>query len=610
MKTRMGARAVAAALAAACVVPACIADAAPAPASAANAAAADPASPPAPASTPPMGWNPYNVFSLDYGEAQVMAQAQALVRLGLADRGYRYVNVDDGWWLRRGGGTIAVRTGIYPSAQRADGTTSLRPFVDRLHAMGLKAGIYTDIGRNACSQRWRLDTPNLPVGTIAQREIGTYGHHAEDAALLFAAWDFDFIKIDACGVADYAADAPVVRDGLYHSFPPLIARERPAQSDAAELARQYAGFAEAARRARPGRPPLVSLCAWGQADVNDWGAHHGQMWRTSGDIDARWSTMLTNFDSAASRALFAGPGRWNDPDMLEVGNGEFDGGHLIAARAHMSLWAVLAAPLILGNDLTRMTPEILAIVANPRVIAVNQDRAGNQGVVVMRAGDGEIVAKALAAPGRQAVALINRGRAPLALAADLADLGLSPRGAHAQDLWTGRAVRIDAGRIAVTLAPQETALLLVRGEPAERNVVLPAAMPARFDVLDQGYKAPDRTPQRQWVLAQIGFLPYGEPLMLGDRQDHAGLGVAAGSRVRVRLDGRFRRVTLQPRAVGGMGGTYIVSGDGRVIARGAAATTPTPVSLDVRGVRTLELAAPAAAPGVTAFAWHRLRFIR
>ncbi len=563
------------------------------------------------AATPPMGWNPYNVFDLDYGEAEVMAQAELLVKRGLADLGYRYVNVDDGWWLKREGGTIHVRTSIYPSARLPDGTTSLRPFVDRLHAMGLKAGIYTDIGLNSCSQRFRPHTPNLPEGSVAEREIGTYGHHDRDAALLFATWGFDFIKIDACGVADYGADVPEVRDGKFRAFTPLIVRERPAVSDAGELARQYASFADAVRRAAPGHPPLISICAWGQADVNDWAHNYGQMWRTSFDINATWDTMLFNFDSAASRALFAGPGRWNDPDMLEVGNGEFDGDHLVAARAHMSMWAILAAPLILGNDLRRLTPGLADVIVNRAVIAINQDPAGNQGVVVSRDGDGQVLVKALASPGRKAVALINRGRKPRTLSADVADLGLSPTASMTvRDAWTGRVVRPANGRITVALAPQETALLVIEGQPLEAGVSLPADMPARFRIADAGYKAPDRTPSRQWVLARIGFQPYGEPLMLDGRQDHAGLGVAAGSRVGIDLDGRYRRVTLDPRTPGIKPGQFVILGDGKVLRQGTATRTAQPLSVDVRDVRRIELVAPPATENATTFAWHKVRFER
>lgn len=563
------------------------------------------------AATPPMGWNPYNVFGLNYGEKEVMAQADLLVKLGLADLGYRYVNIDDGWWLRRTPDTIDVRTSIYPSARLPDGTTSLRPFVEQLHARKLKAGIYTDIGLNTCSQRWVPNTPNLPVGSVAEREVGTYGHHAADAALLFAKWGFDFIKIDACGVADYGPDVAEVKQGKFRAFPLLIVRERPDMSDAAGLAREYASFAEAVRRAVPERQPLISICAWGQADVNDWADQYSQMWRTSFDISANWKTMLFNFDSAASRALFAGPGRWNDPDMLEIGNGEFDQNHLTAARAHMSLWAVIAAPLILGNDLRRMSPDIAKIVGNREVIAINQDPAGNQGVVVSRDGDGEILAKALSTPGHKAIAFVNRGSKPLTLSVALTDVGLaSDHAPKIADLWGGVGAAVGGGRMSVRLAPQETRLLRVEGRPSEAGIVRPADMPARFHVADTGYKAPDRTPARQWVLAQIGFLPFGQPLLHRGRQDHAGLGVAAGSKIRIDLDGRYAAVKLTPRMIERTNGRYEIRGDGRLLDQGDVSTVPRERSVDVQGVRTLELIAPAAAAGTTMFAWHDVRFLR
>lgn len=217
------------------------------------------------AATPPMGWNPFNVFRLDYDESDVMAAAEALVRLGLADDGYRYVNIDDGWWLQRTAKGIRIRTNLYPSARLADGTTSLRPFVDRLHAMGLKAGIYTDIGYNSCSQRWEKTTPNLPVGTRAEREVGALGHEVHDARAFFTEWGFDLVKVDACGIADFGAQAPEVRDGTYRMLEPLIVRGKPGLSDTTAVERLYAHFAEAVRQAPTGRAPIISICAWGEA---------------------------------------------------------------------------------------------------------------------------------------------------------------------------------------------------------------------------------------------------------------------------------------------------------------------------------------------------------
>ena len=165
------------------------------------------------AKTPPMGWNSWNAFRTDVDEAKVMGAAQALLDTGLARLGYRYVNLDDGWWLKRriSDGRLQVRTADFPSARVAGPErSSFRAYTDRLHAMGLKAGIYTDLGRNACSQAFDLNSPTLPVGTRAEREVGLYGHIDQDIRLFFKDWGFDYIKVDACGLADYAPGNPIL----------------------------------------------------------------------------------------------------------------------------------------------------------------------------------------------------------------------------------------------------------------------------------------------------------------------------------------------------------------------------------------------------------------
>ncbi|EEF27058.1 alpha-galactosidase/alpha-n-acetylgalactosaminidase, putative [Ricinus communis] len=174
-----------------------------------------------------MGWNSWNAFRTDVDEEKVVGAARVLVDSGLAGLGYVYVNLDDGWWLKRraGDGRLQIRTGIFPSAATGgpDGT-SFRPFTDKLHAMGLKAGIYTDIGRNACSQAYDLHSPNLPQGTTAEREVGLDGHVAQDIGLYFKDWGFDYIKVDACGLADFAPGSDLVQRQRYRGLTPLIER--------------------------------------------------------------------------------------------------------------------------------------------------------------------------------------------------------------------------------------------------------------------------------------------------------------------------------------------------------------------------------------------------
>ena len=381
------------------------------------------------APTPQMGWNSWNSFGTDVDEAKVMGAAEALVRTGLADKGYRYVNIDDGWWLRRrqSDGQMVVRTAIFPSAAIAAGETSFRPFTDRLHAMGLKAGIYTDVGYNSCSQAWGPTNPNLPEGTEAEREVGLHGHVRQDLSLYFRDWNFDYIKVDACGLSAFGPDGAGGRQGKYRIWAPLVVDHKTSRSDSAAVRALYTEVRDTLQSLRPDGSFVLSICNWGSANVRAWGKDVGTSWRTSTDISATWTRMLHSFDSVATRELYAGPGRWNDPDMLEVGNGEFDENHLLQARAHFSLWAIEAAPLLIGYDLRKAPQPVLDVLGNAEVIAVNQDPAGNQGVLAHTGSDYQIIVKTLAVRGEKAVALFNRTDLP----AEIEPVGASgPRPLH------------------------------------------------------------------------------------------------------------------------------------------------------------------------------------
>lgn len=563
---------------------------------------------PTTALTPPMGWNPWNAFRTEVTEAKILAVADRLVASGLARRGYRYVNVDDGWWLRRrADGRIEVRTSMFPSAAMADGSTSLRPFVERLHAAGLKAGLYTDIGRNACSQIWDAKSPNLPAGTRAEREIGSHDFQAQDMRLIFGEWKFDYLKVDACGLADYVPAKAAVKSGQYRAFGPYIVRGDAERSDSAKVEALYASLKQAIDAARPGGDYVLSICSWGEARVADWAKQLGNTWRTSPDIRASWKSMLANFDSAASRPLYAGPGRWNDPDILQVGNGEFDAQHLVQARAHMSMWAIIGAPLILGMDLTTAPQSVIDIAGNPEVIAINQDAAGNQGVTVLRESDAQVVVKSLAQRGVKAVALINRGAGQLSVSVPLARLNLKPgAGANVHDVWSGATRRLAAERIAATLQPYETMLLVVKGSPALENSIFLSEMPARINVAEAGALPSGK----RWVAAQANAAPSGAPLNIGGKVYDNGLGVMVNSRLEVRLDREFRRFLVMPGALdaGATGVRYRVFGDGRLLAEAGSARAAELVA-DVSGVQTLELVAEGPGSG-SAVAWADARVER
>ncbi|MCX7282790.1 MAG: glycoside hydrolase family 27 protein, partial [Novosphingobium sp.] len=340
---------------------------------------------------PPMGWNSWNAFGTDVDEAKVIASAQLIVDSGLAAKGYRYINIDDGWWSKRrqADGRVLIRTDNFPSARTTDGNTSFRPFTDRLHAMGLKAGIYSEIGRNSCGQIYGDPAgPGQPAGTQAEREIGLYGHIDRDIALYVGEWNFDYIKVDGCGIRALAAGSPQVQSGRLRALDPLIDYDTIPRTDIPAVKGLFDQVGQALVRNKPGNDFVLSICLWGSADVRSWARTLGNLSRTSEDISPNWERMLHNLDSASRRELYAKPNSWNDPDMLFIGSGEFDDAHLAEARSHMSLWAMLNAPLIIGLDLRKASPAIMAVLGNAQVVALNQDAAANQAVL---AYDGDTV---------------------------------------------------------------------------------------------------------------------------------------------------------------------------------------------------------------------------
>jgi hypothetical protein len=308
---------------------------------------------------PPMGWNSWNAFGSDIDEAKVMGSAEVIVQSGLAAKGYRYIDLDDGWWLKRRlpDGRIIIRTANFPSAATADGSTSFRPFTDRLHAMGLKAGIYSDIGRNSCAQLYSTTGLNQPEGTLAEREVGLYGNVNRDIELYFAEWGFDLIKVDACGIRGLTPDSRWVSSGLFRPLGPWVDSESIGRTDIAKVRSLYDEVRQALEKHNPDNDFVFSLCLWGAANVRAWAKDMGNMSRTSDDIAPTWGRMLHSFDSSVRRPLYAHPGSWNDPDMLFIGAGDFDENHLVEARSHLSLWAMINAPLMIGYDLRKAPQE-------------------------------------------------------------------------------------------------------------------------------------------------------------------------------------------------------------------------------------------------------------
>jgi len=575
------------------------------------------------AALPPMGWNSWNAFALDIDEEKILGSAETIVASGLAAKGYRYIDLDEGWWARRGAdGRLVIRTDRFPSAVRSDGSTSFRPLTDRLHRMGLKAGIYSEIGRNSCGQIYSDDKAGLPSGTVAEREIGLYGHVDQDIALYFAEWGFDLIKVDGCGIRGLPETSPRVLSGEFRAFPPLIDSDSLGRTDIPAVRALFTQVTEALNRHNPDKDFIFSLCIWGSADVRSWAKNVGNMSRTSEDIFPIWGRMLFNLDSSSRRALYAQPGSWNDPDMLYVGNGEFDADHLTEARTHFSLWAMLNAPLIIGYDLRHAAPDLMAILGNERVIALNQDPAGNQAVLAYDSDDVQIYAKTLA-DGSKAVAILNRTSAPLdaILTADHlkfradANIGLT-------DLWTGESLHF-RGERGFALAPRQTLIFRAHGKRALPNGYYLSEMPGSVNPAVDGITVPQPEPVTHrailpwqathgtgehpryggWGGAQADATPYGEELAIAGHRFTSGIGVLANSRLEVRNDGftRFSAMVGVDDSARDRSEpvTFAIYGDGRLLARSAPkyfGESPSPIEANVAGVKLLEIVARSAHP--------------
>jgi alpha-galactosidase len=340
--------------------------------------------------TPPMGWNGFNHFYQRVNEATVEAEARALVDSGMKAAGYTYVNLDGGWALRRRttAGALIPDPSKFPHG--------ILPLANYVHGLGLKFGIYTSAGMQNCA------------GTSA----GSFGHFRQDAAT-FASWGVDYLKLDWCNIP-------------FLEFPGMNHRQ------VGELLATQMRLAITATH----RPIVYDVNDWTSDNPSSWARGLANMWRTAPDSQDRYSSMVWNFTHTVSLFRQAGPGGWNDPDMLEVGNG---GMTFTEYQSQFSLWAEMSAPLIAGNDLSTMSETTRSILTNDAVIAVDQDQLGRQGYPVVSAGGHWVLTKPLA-DGDQAVLLFNQTDAPAKIAATLTQVGVPRAGKYTLlDLWSGSA---------------------------------------------------------------------------------------------------------------------------------------------------------------------------
>lgn len=356
------------------------------------------------AKTPPMGWNSWNKFHGRVDDAAVRGMADAIVSSGMKATGYVYVNIDDTWEGERD-----AQGNIQSNRKFPD----MKALADYVHSKGLKLGIYSSPGPNTCAGY-----------------EGSYMHEAQDAKT-YAAWGIDYLKYDWCGARNLYTDE--------------------------EMQAVYQKMGDALRAA--GRPIVFSLCQYGRDDVWKWGPEvSGNLWRTTGDISDRWQSMSgIGFEKQLELAPYAGPGHWNDPDMLEIGNGGMTDDEY---RTHMSLWSILAAPLLAGNDLRDMPPSIKEILENREVIAIDQDRLGKQGHRVSKNGDQEIWVRELEG-GAKAVGLFNRGGDAASMRVKWSEVGAkgTPR---VRDLWAHQDVKGSGGEYTATVRSHGVVLLRVK----------------------------------------------------------------------------------------------------------------------------------------------------
>jgi len=366
--------------------------------------------------TPPMGWNTWNKFACNVSETLIKQAADAMVKSGMKDAGYQYIVIDDCWQVRRDSlGDIVADPQRFPGGIKA--------VADYVHSLGLKFGIYSDAGLKTCAGR-----------------PGGLGHEYQDA-LKYAEWGVDYLKYDWCNTTTQDTKA------------------------------SYANMRAALDAS--GRPIVLSICEWGNHQPWLWGKEMGgNLWRSTGDIQDRWEGkkewnpgnccsygVVDIADAEADLYSYAGPGHWNDPDMLEVGNGGMTDTEY---RSHFSLWAILAAPLMAGNDLGNMRPEIRDILTNKEVIAIDQDPLGRQGRRAWKDGDREVWSKELK-DGSRAVILFNRGSAEQSVTANREAIGYpASLSAAVRDLWQHKDLGKFTGKFSATVPSHGVVMVTVR----------------------------------------------------------------------------------------------------------------------------------------------------
>ena len=333
---------------------------------------------------PIMGWSSWNHFHINIDEKMIREQADAMISSGMYKAGYRFINIDDGYFGgRNSDGNLLTDTKKFPSGMRA--------LTDYIHARKLKAGIYSDAGKNTCGSKYDNDPNGIGVGM--------YGHVEQDCNLFFNSWKFDFLKVDWCGGDWMGLDEETEYTKIIHAVKSI-------------------------------NPEIVfNICRW--QFPGEWAIKLADSWRISGDIRENFSSILRIIDLNADLHQYSSPGHYNDMDMLQVGRGmTYD-----EDKTHFSMWCMMNSPLLAGNDLRDMTRETIEILTNKEIIALNQDKGFRQATRLLREGDIEIWVKPLGKAGKQkAIAIMNRGEKTGQTALTPEKIGVSST-SKLRDLW-------------------------------------------------------------------------------------------------------------------------------------------------------------------------------
>jgi alpha-galactosidase len=481
------------------------------------------------ARTPPMGWNQWNAFGCNVTDALVRATADRFVSAGLQSAGYTYVNIDDCWMTRNrdGAGNLVPDPVKFPNGIKA--------VADYVHARGLKLGIYSSAGTATCA--------GFPASL----------NHEQQDANLWASWGVDYVKYDNCN--NQGVDAQTRYQRMHDAI------------------------------AATGRPMVYSITEWGSTvpRVWTWGAPIGHLWRTTGDITDSFSSMLSIYRANVALAGFGGPGHWNDPDMLEIGNGRMTDTEY---RTHFTLWSMMAAPLIIGTDLRNASTATLTILGNRDVIAVDQDTRGVQAREVRSSGGQHVLTRPLS-NGDFAVALFNENSSTATTTTNPSEAGLPSAASYRLfDLWS-KAVTTTTGTISASVPAHGT--VVFRVTPATQGATFVSDMTWQASTNGWGPAERDRSNGEQAA-------GDGRTLTIAGTSYTKGIGAHAAGTVDVNLAGRCSTFTADVGvdAEAGTNGsvTFTLLGDGSTLTttgvlRGGQAAQR--LSVNVTGRQVLRL---------------------